>query len=111
MFNTYSKRKYLVETFDYVTPLWPKPLKDAELLTVGAARLIQKGESNGFSYPDLIGESDGFLKTTACPLQEVTLVVTLAMVSCLLMLLGGLLSAPTPLMESMYQRLRNFRTT
>ena len=62
LFNTYSKRKYLVETFDYVTPLWPKPLKDAELLTVGAARLIQKGESNGFSYPDLIGESDGFLE-------------------------------------------------
>ena len=52
----------MTEIFDYITPLWPKPLKDAELLTVGAASLIQKGEVNGSSFNDLIGKTDGFLE-------------------------------------------------
>ena len=42
--------------------MWPKPLKDAGILEVGAARLIQKGDKNGSSYPDLIGKTDGFLE-------------------------------------------------
>jgi len=61
LFNSYRKKE-LTEIFDYITLLWPKPLKDAGILEVGAARLIQKGDKNGSSYPDLIGETDGFLE-------------------------------------------------
>lgn len=57
-----ERKKELTKIFDYITPLWPKPLKDAGILEVGAARLIQKGDKNGSSYPDLIGETDGFLE-------------------------------------------------
>lgn len=61
LFNS-TRKKELTDMFDYIPPLWPKPLKDADLLTVGAARLIQKGERNGSSYNDLIGKTDGFLE-------------------------------------------------
>ena len=61
LFNS-ERKKELTEIFDYITPLWPKPLKDAEILTVGAATLIQKGDRNGSSYNDLIGKTDGFLE-------------------------------------------------
>jgi hypothetical protein len=54
--------KYLKDTFDYTTSLWPKPLKEAGILTRGAARLIIRGEANGSSYPFLIGENEGFLE-------------------------------------------------
>jgi hypothetical protein len=62
LFNRETRRKFLVETFDYTTALWPKPLKKAGINTIGAARLIQKGQRNGSDYPDLIGESEGFLE-------------------------------------------------
>ena len=57
-----ERKKELTNMFDYITPLWPKPLKDSESLIVGAATLIQKGDRNGSSYNDLIGKTDGFLE-------------------------------------------------
>ena len=38
------------------------PPKEANILTIGAGRLIQNGQSNGSTYNDLIGKSDGFLE-------------------------------------------------
>ena len=61
LFNS-GRKKELTEIFDYITPLWPKPLKDAEMLTVGAARLVQKGERNSSAYNDITGVTDGFLE-------------------------------------------------
>lgn len=61
LFNS-ERKKELMKIFDYITPVWPKPLKDAGILEVGAARLIQKGERNSSAYNDIIGITDGFLE-------------------------------------------------
>jgi len=61
LFNS-ERKKELMKIFDYTTPLWPKPLKEANIVTIGAGRLIQQGKSNGSTYNDLIGKSDGFLE-------------------------------------------------
>ena len=48
LFNTMTRRKFLIETFDYTTALWPKPLVEAEALTQMAGKLIIKGRAKRF---------------------------------------------------------------
>ena len=62
LYNTLTRRKFLIETFDYTTALWPKPLVEAGILTQMAGKLIIKGQRNGSTSNDLIGKSDGLLE-------------------------------------------------
>ena len=106
-----TRRKFLIETFDYTTALWPKPLVEAEALTQMAGKLIIRESETVLATTTSLASLMGSWRTIVCPSLEETQAVMLATVSYRLTHLGDLLFALIRRILSMYRPLRNFRIT